>query len=107
MYMEGMREVASSYNVPFVDVFTPSQKWYAESDVPMTIDGSQLTDKGYERFGMYLADQIFGKGKGAPEHYRKKIHKAVQEKNWMWHNDYKIPNGVDRKSTRLNSSHVA
>jgi len=94
MYMEGMREVASSYNVPFVDVFTPSQKWYAESDVPMTIDGSQLTDKGYERFGMYLADQIFGKGKGAPEHYRKKIHKAVQEKNWMWHNDFKIPNGV-------------
>lgn len=94
MYTEGMREVAARFDVPFVDVFTPSQKWYANSEIPMTIDGSQLTDKGYERLGAYLADQIFGKGKSAPAHHKKRIREAVQEKNWMWHNDFKIPNGV-------------
>src|SRR5699024_11790207 len=26
--------------------------------------------------------------------HRELVHAAVKEKNWMWHNDFKIPNGV-------------
>lgn len=94
LYTEGMRQVAAEHNVPFIDVFAPTKKWFTESEKPLTIDGSQLTDEGYERLGEYLADQIFGSKKRAPSSYKKMIHAAVQEKNWMWHNDFKIPNGV-------------
>lgn len=94
LYTEGMREVAARYHVPFVDVFSPSKKWIAESEKPLTVDGSQLTEEGYKRLGTYLADQIFGSGKRAPARNEKLVHAAVLEKNWMWHNDFKIPNGV-------------
>jgi mono/diheme cytochrome c family protein/glucose/arabinose dehydrogenase len=94
LYTEAMREVAEANNVHFVDVFTPTRQWYAESEEPLTTDGSQLSDAGYARFAKLLADKMFGKAEPKAEAQREMIHAAVQEKNWMWHNDYKIPNGV-------------
>jgi len=94
LYTEAMREVAARHEVRFVDVFTPTRQWYRESDEPLTIDGSQLSEQGYERFGTLLADEIFGQTERRAESRRELIHAAVQDKNWMWHQDYKIPNGV-------------
>ncbi|MBY5959592.1 HEAT repeat domain-containing protein [Membranicola marinus] len=94
LYMEGMREVADSHDIHFVDAYTPTKKWIEDADEPMTIDGSQLTEKAYLRFGAFLADEIFGSGKRKAAKHESLIHEAVQEKNWMWHNDIKIPNGV-------------
>ena len=89
-----MREVAAKTNVHFVDAFAPSKRWYDTSDEPLTIDGSQLTNAGYARFATLLADQVFGKTASKAEAHRALVHDAVQEKNWFWHNDFKIPNGV-------------
>ena len=94
LYTDAMREVAEANQVHFVDVFTPTRLWYAESDEPLTIDGSQLTDAAYERFAKLLTDKVFGRSEVLAEEHRVMIHAAVAEKNWMWHNDYKIPNGV-------------
>src|SRR5699024_2396726 len=94
MYAEAMEEVAVEHNVPFVDVFTPTRKWFENSNEPLTIDGSQLTSKGYKKFAELLADQVFGEIEPAAEAHRQLVHEAVTEKNWMWHKDYKIPNGV-------------
>jgi hypothetical protein len=70
----------------------------------MTIDGSQLTEAGYAKFAPLLADGLFGKTKIKPviEGRRKLVQAAVQEKNWMWHNDIKIPNGVHIFGRRYN-----
>ncbi len=94
LYAKAMQEVANQNNVLFVDAFAPSQKWYGDSKEPLTIDGSQLTEEGYKKLGVLLADQVFGKASLKAEANRKLVHDAVMEKNWMWHNDYKIPNGV-------------
>ncbi|TDB67904.1 PVC-type heme-binding CxxCH protein [Arundinibacter roseus] len=102
LYTKAMKEVADKNNVLFVDAFTPSQKWYAENDEPLTIDGTQLTDKGYEIFGAFLADQLFGKERPKSGVNRTAVHEAVQEKNWFWQNDYKIPNGVHAWGRRFN-----
>ncbi len=93
LYTQAMQEVAAEQGVYFVDVFTPTQEWFASAD-NYTIDGLQLTDAAYEQFGDYLANELFGKEKMKAKPHKKAIHAAVQEKNWMWHNDYKIPNGV-------------
>ena len=58
LYTEGMREVAAANDVVFVDAFAPTETWYATAADPMTIDGSQLTRKAYQRFGTFLADHI-------------------------------------------------
>src|SRR5690606_7485810 len=94
IYTEAMKEVAERNNVLFVDAFNPSKKWYADSKEPLTIDGFQLNEEGYKKFAVFLADAVFGKEKVQAEEHRELVLAAVKEKNWMWHNDFKIPNGV-------------
>lgn len=102
LYTKGMKEIAAKNNVLFVDVFTPSKQWYADSKEDLTIDGSQLNAAGYKKLGVLLADQVFGKASPKAEANRKLVHDAVDEKNWMWHNDFKIPNGVHVYGRRYN-----
>ncbi|SOD80042.1 PVC-type heme-binding CxxCH protein [Spirosoma fluviale] len=102
LYTKAMKEVAEQNKVLFVDAFTPSQQWYNTTKEPLTIDGSQLNEEGYKKLGLLLADQVFGKVAPKAEANRKLVHDAVMEKNWMWHNDYKIPNGVHVYGRRYN-----
>lgn len=104
LYTEAIREVARQRNVLFVDAFTPSQQWYANTPEPLTIDGFQLNDAGYRKLGTLLADQLFGKKPVAAEANRASVsvREAVLEKDFMWHNDYKIPNGVHAYGRRYN-----
>ncbi|HEV7350927.1 PVC-type heme-binding CxxCH protein [Telluribacter sp.] len=106
LYAKAMKEVAEDNNrtagrVLFVDAFTPSQNWYATTTEPLTIDGSQLNEEGYKKLALLLSDQVFGKAAPKAEANRALIHEAVMEKNWMWHNDYKIPNGVHAYGRRF------
>lgn len=102
LYMNGMKEVCAKNNVIFVDAFTPSKKWYEESTPYLTIDGSQLNEEGYKKLSLLLTDQIFGKAPEKAASRKELIRAAVNEKNWMWHNDYKIPNGVHVYGRRYN-----
>ena len=101
LYTEAMGEVATANKVLFVDAFTVSKTWYLKSDHALTIDGLQLNNRGYEIFSEFLIESIVGNTKVVSEH-QELVHQAVQEKNWLWHNDYKIPNGVHVFGRRYN-----
>ena len=92
-YANAMSEVAQAKEVRFVNLFHPSQKWFTDHDEPLTIDGLQFTEKGYQIMVDYMLGQLFGTGTHKRS-YRELVHEAVMEKNWFWHNDFKIPNGV-------------
>lgn len=94
LYTQAMQDVSEKHEVLFVDAFTPSKQWYQEMDQPLTIDGSQLNSEGYKKFARFLADQVFGETNRRAEEHFKLVHEMVREKNWTWHNDYKIPNAV-------------
>jgi len=94
LYSEAMREIAAADSVLFVDAFHPTQMWFQKDAGQYTSDGFQLNDEGYHKFGVLLADDIFGKDKRQADEYHNLVHEAVMEKNWFWHNDIKIPNGV-------------
>ncbi len=94
LYTNAMKAVATQNKVQFVDAFTPSKQWYENTVEPLTIDGAQLNEAGYKKLAKLLSDEIFGTAPAKAEANRGLIHEAVMEKNWMWHNDYKIPNGV-------------
>ncbi|WP_162415564.1 PVC-type heme-binding CxxCH protein [Cyclobacterium roseum] len=102
LYTQAMQEIAAANEVLFVDAFEPSQSWYANSEEYLTIDGFQLTEEGYKQFSHFLTDALFGSDDAVAEDRREAIHAAVLEKNWMWHNDYKIPNGVHVFGRRYN-----
>lgn len=94
LYTAAMKEVSIKNGVYFVDVYAATKKWFSWASEPLTIDGSQLSDAGYAKFAPLLADLVFGETNVKNEKNRALVRSAVQEKNWMWHNDFKIPNGV-------------
>ena len=102
LYTQGMKAVADSNKVLFVDAFMPSKKWFESAKESLTIDGSQLNDEGYKKLSVLLVDEIFGKVSAKAEANRNLVLAAVKEKNWMWHDDYKIPNGVHVYGRRYN-----
>jgi len=102
LYAQAMKEVAAQNKVLYVDAFTPSQNWYAATKEDLTIDGSQLNDAGYKKLSLLLSDQIFGKVSPKGEANRSLVQAAVAEKNFMWHNDIKVPNGVHVYGRRYN-----
>ena len=94
IYAEAIKQIAGKNNVHVIDAYTPTKEWFDKSKEQLTIDGAQLNSDGYLKFSKLLADNTFGKDKPVAEEHRNLVHAAVIEKNWMWHNDYKIPNGV-------------
>ncbi|HEA22278.1 MAG TPA: c-type cytochrome [Pricia antarctica] len=94
LYAEAMKEVAAEEGVLIVDAFAPTEQWYDAENADLTQDGFQLTDQGYEKFATLLADKIFGEKDKIADENRQLVNAAVNEKNWFWHNDFKVPNGV-------------
>ncbi|BDS05170.1 hypothetical protein NT6N_02100 [Oceaniferula spumae] len=93
LYTQAMKEVCAEKNVLFVDAFSPSKAVMDASKEPLTVDGALLNDKGYKWLATRLADDLYGKTEADTKH-AKLVHDAVVEKNFVWHNLYKIPNGV-------------
>ena len=102
LYAEAIKQIAGKNNVHFIDAYTPTKEWFDKSEEQLTIDGAQLNSDGYAKFSKLLADNTFGKDKPVAEEHRNLVQAAVIEKNWMWHNDYKIPNGVHVYGRRYN-----
>ena len=91
-YTKAMEEIAYEYQIPFVNLFFESKKWYKKHK-DLTIDGYQLKEKAYELLASYMAREVFVGNFGHINH-QEDLLKAIEVKNWMWHNDYKMPNGV-------------
>ncbi len=101
LYSDAMKEIAEANGALYVDTFTPSKGWYAESDTELTIDGALMNDAGYKKLAPALADSIFGETK-VDEGKREETLAAVTEKNFMWMNNFKVPNGVHVYGRRYN-----
>jgi len=89
-YTQALLEVAAEQRVGGIDAFTPSQSWYAESDAYLTLNGCHLNAAGYARFAQFLCQSLIGKSaQPSPA-----LLAAIEEKNWLWDQDYRMPNGV-------------
>ncbi len=93
-YSSVIQALAEETWTPLVDAFSASHKWYRQSKAPLTSDGALLNDAGYRRLAQLLADEIFGKAPLKAKSHEAKIREAIRDKNWLWINDFKIPNGV-------------
>ncbi len=90
LYTRAMLEVAAEMGVGAVDAFQPSQSWYDASEDYLTLNGCHLNASGYEKFSAFLAERLFGNA-GRPS---TELLAAIDDKNWLWDNDYRMPNGV-------------
>ncbi len=90
LYTQAMAEVAKAKNVPFVNLFNPSQELYKAAKAPLTINGIHLTDEGDKLLAPVQFEAVFGK-KAAPttDPSVAKIRSAVLEKNDEWRHRYR------------------
>ena len=66
LYTNAMREICENKEVPFVDLFEASQKLYASSDKPLTMNGVHLLDHGNRAIAREILPNLVP-GKRPPE----------------------------------------
>ncbi|MFK7910036.1 MAG: PVC-type heme-binding CxxCH protein [Akkermansiaceae bacterium] len=93
IYTLASQEVCAAKGVLFIDAFSPSKAAFDATKQALTVDGALLTSDGYQWLAGRLADDLYGKATTNNTH-RELVHAAVMEKNFVWHNLFKIPNGV-------------
>ena len=92
LYTGAMEKVAAEENVLFANCFNASQKWFQQSEAPLTRDGALLNQTGYGHLQEFLIETLFGNHRNDTGIHD--VRSAVLEKNWLWEKYYKIPNGV-------------
>ncbi|MHC4997067.1 MAG: SGNH/GDSL hydrolase family protein, partial [Planctomycetota bacterium] len=98
LYADAMAEVAAAHSVPFIDLYTPTQKWFA-GDKPtrrgsLTINGAHLSEKGYAKLAPLFLELAYGDQRIDTQIDSELLLQAVNNKNWFWLNDYRMVNGV-------------
>ena len=100
LYSAAMARVAARHGVTFVDLFKPTLQRYGQTARPFTINGFAPTSAGYQELAALLADGLFGRQQHQTEADAALVHAAVQEKDWLWNNDYNLVNGVHTHGQR-------
>ena len=97
MYTKAMAEIAKTHAVPFVDLFTPTRKLYAESRKPLTINGVHLNEHG-NRLVAEIIDRALFAGRVEPKRdpaSLEKLRQAVIDKNFYWVGRYRVMDGYN------------
>lgn len=96
LYTEAMAEVCQAKDVLFVDLFTPSQKLYADADKPLTMNGIHLLDHGNRAIAKVIAGKLFDKPvPDAESDEIAKLRDAILEKNYYWFSRYRVVDGYN------------
>ncbi len=93
LYTEMMQKVCEAKGVLFVDLFTPTMRYYSVTKEPMTMNGIHLTDYGNKVVAGEIVRKLFpGKTAQAPV---EKLREAVLDKNYHWFSRYRVVDGYN------------
>lgn len=99
-YTDVMAAVAKEKDVPFVDLFAATQKMYADSETPLTLNGVHLNEKGNEEVARYIVETAFGSRIKMDRVAIDSLRSAVVDKNGYWFHRYRTISGNDVWGTR-------
>ncbi len=93
LYASAMADVAKENRIHFVDLFSISQKLYADSKKPLTINGIHLNTTGNEEIARAIDQALFKEQPERSTERMEKIRQAVKERNFYWFNRYRTVDG--------------
>lgn len=93
-FTEATRAAAEETGAMFVDLFHPTLDLFASSPTPYTLNGIHLNADGYRKLADVITSSLLGQAAPAGERVAE-IYKAVEDKNWHWHNRYRATDGND------------
>jgi len=106
LFSAAMAEVAKANDVPFVDLFKPTQSLYAKAVEPLSINGIHLTGKGNELVAQEIDRALFAGEVDRPTATLEAVRKAIQDKNLHWFNRYRTTDGYSIYGGRANLAFV-
>ena len=104
-YTDATRNAAAKAKASFVDLFTPTVKLYDDTKEQLTLNGIHLNAAGYGELSDVMSQALTGKP-APPTESLAGIYKAVEDKNWHWHNRYRATDGNDIWGSRSGLSFV-
>jgi lysophospholipase L1-like esterase/plastocyanin len=105
-YTAVMDSVAKAKGVGYLDLFGPSQRLYAESAAPLTINGVHLNAEGNRRIAEVIVRGLLGSSPSQETARVEAVRAAVLEKNRYWYNRYRATDGNDVWGTRATLAFV-
>ncbi len=93
-YAEATREAAAETGATYVDLFSPTLQLFESSSERYTINGIHLNARGYQKLAEIISTALLGTSIEADDTLAG-LYKAVQDKNWHWHNRYHATDGND------------
>ena len=95
LYTAAMAEVAKANNVPFVDLFHPMPRLYADAAKPLTINGVHLTDEGDRQLAQVIDGALFSEQPTPPRDpvAIERLRQAIVDKDLIWFNRYRTVDG--------------
>src|SRR5262245_35053446 len=101
MYSQAMADVARANQVPFVDLFGPSQALYARSEKPLTINGVHFNEYGDRLLAEAIDIGLFGEARANRDGaLLEKLRVVVNDKNFLWFNRYRTTDGYSTYGDR-------
>ncbi|MCA9269236.1 MAG: dehydrogenase, partial [Planctomycetales bacterium] len=95
LYTQAIADVAAEKNVPFVDLFHPTQKLYAAAKAPLTINGIHLNTDGNRAVATVIDESLFGPSGAHAESQLARLREAILDKNSHWFNRYRVTDGYN------------
>ena len=96
-----IQDLSGEFSVPDGKEGNQNLKLYAATMKEVANANGSLFDDGYRKLAPWLADTLFS-GVTPNQSKRDEVNAAVKEKNFMWLNDFKVPNGVHVYGRRYN-----
>ena len=96
LYTTAMAEVAKANHVPFVDLFEPTLKAYAQAAKPLTINGIHLNPHGDEVVAQIIDQALFGRPIARRSAIRRRWKSSARRsstKTSIWFNRYRTVDG--------------
>ena len=93
--MRVMSTVARRNGAPFVNLFHPMKRRYAEAGEPLTINGLHLTERGNAVLAEVVEADLFGDVRPRDAAREAAVRDAVLDKNLLWFNRYRATDGYN------------
>lgn len=93
LYTKAMADVAKANEVPFVDLFNATA--HLVKGEPLTINGVHLTTYGNMLVAAAINNSLLGDAPQYDAQALEKVRQAVLDKNFYWHNRYRVMDGYN------------
>lgn len=94
-YTTAMQKVCDAAGVTFVDLFTKTERLYAEAEAPLTMNGIHLLDHGNQAVAKVVIQELFPDASLPDDAAVAKLREAVLEKNYYWFSRYRVVDGYN------------